>query len=455
MILTHSDPAISPLDDRYRKEVEELSPIFSEMALMNYRVRVEVEYLIALGQEKGVSNLPPFSKAQKEDLRSLYRDFTTGDFGTIKKHEEQTQHDVKAVEYFLKQKLQLVGLGSHQEWVHFALTSEDVNNLAYHLMWQDGIKQVYLPMAARLHGRLKQFAQRYGNLPMLALTHGQPATPTSLGKEFAVFTYRLGRQLEQLKRHSLHGKLSGATGTWSAHVASFPKVDWIKFTRRFVSGLKLEPTLITTQVESHDSLAESFHILCRMNTILLDFCRDMWFYISRGIFGQKARAGEVGSSTMPHKVNPIHFENAEGNLQLANSNLSLLAQLLPVSRLQRDLSGSTVIRNHGVPLAYSLLACKHILKGLDRLTVNRERIREELNDHWEVLSEAMQTILRKVGDTKPYERLKDLTRGQKMTREELHTIIQSLDLPEEEKETLLALTPETYIGLAERIVEEM
>ncbi|MDP7653661.1 MAG: lyase family protein, partial [Candidatus Marinimicrobia bacterium] len=284
---------------------------------------------------------------------------------------------------------------------------------------------------------------------------GQPATPTSLGKEFAVFAGRLQRQLQHIKSHRLLGKLSGATGTWAAHATSYPNINWISFSKRFVKSLGLEPNLITTQIESNDSLAESYHNLIRVNTILLDFCRDIWLYISRGVFGQKTKIGEVGSSTMPHKVNPIQFENAEGNLGIANAYLSHLAQTLPVSRMQRDLSGSTIIRNQGVPLAHSLLACKNIVKGIDRLTVNRKKIREELDNHWEVLAEAIQTTLRKSGDRLPYERLKNLTRGQKITQEDIQAFVQSLDLPKKEKQTLLDLTPENYTGLAARIVEEM
>lgn len=446
---------ISPLDGRYLQDVVELRNYFSEMALMKYRVRIEVEYLIALSREKQVKELPPLSAENQEKLRSFYQNFSNQDFQAIKRIEEKTKHDVKAVEYFLRQKFTGMGLESYQEWIHFALTSEDVNNLAYALMWRDALKQVYLPLLTKVHTCLKQFADRYQNTPMLALTHGQPATPTSLGKEFAVFANRLNRQLEQLKKHKIMGKLSGATGTWSAHTIAYPNVNWITFSKRFVTSLGLELNLITTQVESNDSLAESYHILIRINTILLDFCRDVWLYISRGIFGQRIKAGEVGSSTMPHKVNPIYFENAEGNLGIANTFLSHLAQTLPISRMQRDLSGSTVIRNQGVPLAHSLLACKNILKGLDRLTVNKTKLREELNDHWEVLAEAVQTVLRKSGDSKSYERLKELTRGQKISKENIHSFIEELDLPKQDKQALLALTPETYIGLAGKIVEEL
>ena len=418
---------------------------------MYYRIKVEIEYLIALGDEKGIKELPAFSKTEQVKLRNIYKNFNSSAAQKVKDIEEITNHDVKAVEYYLQGRLKK----SLHPWIHFALTSEDVNNLSYSLMWQDGLNQVYLPALKTVNKELKKLARKYKNVSMLALTHGQPATPTSLGKEFAVFAGRLQRQLQHIKSHRLLGKLSGATGTWAAHVTAYPNINWISFSKRFVKSLGLEPNLITTQIESNDSLAESYHNLIRVNTILLDFCRDIWLYISRGVFGQKTKSGEVGSSTMPHKVNPIQFENAEGNLGIANAYLSHLAQTLPVSRMQRDLSGSTIIRNQGVPLAHSLLACKNIVKGIDRLTVNRKKIQEELDNHWEVLAEAIQTTLRKSGDRLPYERLKNLTRGQKITQEDIQAFVQSLDLPKKEKQTLLDLTPENYTGLAARIVEEM
>ena len=443
--------SISPLDGRYNKAVEELTEYFSEPALMYYRIKVEIEYLIALGDEKGIKELPAFSKTEQVKLRNIYKNFNSSAAQKVKDIEEITNHDVKAVEYYLQGRLKK----SLHPWIHFALTSEDVNNLSYSLMWQDGLNQIYLPALKTVNKELKKLARKYKNVSMLALTHGQPATPTSLGKEFAVFAGRLQRQLQHIKSHRLLGKLSGATGTWAAHVTAYPNINWINFSKRFVKSLGLEPNLITTQIESNDSLAESYHNLIRVNTILLDFCRDVWLYISRGVFGQKTKIGEVGSSTMPHKVNPIQFENAEGNLGIANAYLSHLAQTLPVSRMQRDLSGSTIIRNQGVPVAHSLLACKNIVKGIDRLTVNRKKIREELDNHWEVLAESIQTTLRKSGDRLPYERLKNLTRGQKITQEDIQAFVQSLDLPKKEKQTLLDLTPENYTGLAARIVEEM
>jgi len=440
---------ISPIDGRYQQQVMELSGFFSEQALMRYRVKVEIEYLIALSNEKGIKELPSFSKTEQVKLHKIYENFNSAAAQKVKDIEATTNHDIKAIEYFLQTKVKK----SLHSWIHFALTSEDVNNLAYTLMWRNGVRKGYIPTLHKLCSTLKQFAQRYKELPMLALTHGQPATPTSLGKEFAVFVSRLQKQLQKMKNHQFQGKLSGATGTWAAHATAYPDINWLTFSKRFVKSLGLEPNLITTQIEPSDSLTESYHNLIRVNTILLDFCRDIWFYISRGIFGQKTKRGEVGSSTMPHKVNPIQFENAEGNLGIANAYLSHLAQTLPVSRMQRDLSGSTVIRNQGLPLAHSLLACKNIQKGLDLLTVNRENIRKELNDHWEVLAEAIQTILRKTGDPQPYERLKELTRGQKITQEDIQTFVQTLELSEEEKQALLDITPENYIGLAAKLVE--
>jgi len=449
--VTNSLENISPLDGRYQQQVKELTAFFSESALMRYRVMVEVEYLIALGDEKRIKELPPFPKTEQAKLRKIYEQFNSAAAQKVKEIEATTNHDVKAIEYYLQGRVKK----SLHPWIHFALTSEDVNNLAYALMWQDGMKLSYIPVLQKVFSRMKSFGRRYKELPLLGLTHGQPATPTSLGKEFTVFASRLQRQHLQLKSHQLQGKLSGATGTWAAHATAYPSVNWFSFSKRFVNSLGLEPNLITTQIESNDSLAESYHNLIRVNTILLDFCRDVWHYISRGVFGQKTKSGEVGSSTMPHKVNPIHFENAEGNLGIANAYLSHLAQTLPVSRMQRDLSGSTVIRNQGVPLAHSLLACKNILVGLERLTVNRKIIREELNEHCEVLAEAIQTILRKTGDPQPYERLKKMTLGQKITREDIIEFVQSLNLPDKERNVLLNLSPENYTGLSTRIVEEM
>ena len=416
---------------------------------MQYRLKVEIEYIIALGNAKSIKDLSPFSNEEQIQLRKIYQNFKAAGAEKVKAIEATTNHDVKAIEYYIQSKTKK----ALHPWTHFALTSEDVNNLSYSLMWRDGLKEVYLPALKNVNGGLKKLTRRHKELPMLALTHGQPATPTSLGKEMAVFVNRLERQTAQLKSHKLQGKLSGATGTWGAHAVAYPKVNWLAFTKRFVRSLGLEPNLITTQIESNDSLAEAYHILIRINTILLDLCRDMWLYISRGVFRQKTKRGEIGSSTMPHKVNPIHFENAEGNLGVANSYFAHLAQTLPVSRLQRDLSGSTVIRNQGVPLAHSLLACKNILKGLDRLAADKVTIAAELDAHWEVLAEAIQTVLRKAGKPEAYEQLKEMTRGQPITQEFIQEFISKLKISSEDRAALLNLTPADYTGLASKLVD--
>lgn len=443
--------AISPLDGRYRNEVALLADFFSEAALLRYRLQVEVEYLIALSAEPNVKELSPFTAAMQTALRDCYRTFTEADAAAIKAIEVTTNHDVKAVEYFLKRYLSGKMPAVNPEWVHFALTSEDINNLAYSLMWQNAVQQVYLPELNRVMAELQDLAVAEANTSLLALTHGQPATPTTLGKEIAVFVARLARQRDALQAHRLMGKLAGASGTWGAQQVAYPTVDWPEFTRNLVRHLGLEPNLTVTQIESHDSLAESFHLLFRINAVLIDLCQDMWLYISREIFKQKARPGEVGSSTMPHKVNPIQFENAEGNLKLANSYLDFLAQKLPVSRWQRDLTDSTTLRNQGMPLAHSYLALKNILKGLARVSVNHAKLTAELDQHWEVLAEAIQTVLRKNDHPNPYEALKALTRGQTIDADAIREFITTLDLPESEQATLLKLSPAAYTGLAEKI----
>lgn len=445
--------ALSPLDGRYSDQVQELASYFSEFALMRYRVMVEIEYLIALGEEPGVTEVPRLAASDQDYFRSWHKNFSLEDAERIKTIEKNTNHDVKAIEYFLKEKIEQAGLTQYKEFVHFALTSEDTNNLAYSLMWREALRKVYFPVITNVYYSLRSLAEINANQPMLAMTHGQSATPTTVGKEFAVFASRLKRQIDQLKAHQLLGKFSGATGTWSAHMVAYPDVDWVTFSKKFISSLGLEPNLITTQIESHDALAESYHILQRINTILIDLCRDLWMYVSRGIFGQKKKESEIGSSTMPHKINPIHFENAEGNLGIANAYFAHLAAKLPISRMQRDLSDSTVLRNQGVPLAHSLLACQNILTGLSRLTINEQKLKEELNAHPEVLAEAIQTILRKCGQEGAYEQLKELTRGHLITLNSLREFVQTLDIPAVEKEKLLSLTPQTYIGLAARVVD--
>lgn len=440
---------ISPLDGRYANSIAELSKYFSESALMGYRLKVEIEYLIALSNEKSINDLPPFSKDEQERLRKIYQNFNLVGAEKVKEIEATTNHDVKAIEYYIQGKVKK----SLHPWIHFALTSEDVNNLSYSLMWQDGLKQVYQSSLQLVNKELKKLARKYKEASMLALTHGQPATPTTFGKELAVFCSRLDRQIGQIKSHILLGKFSGATGTWSAHVAAYPNVNWRRFASKFIKSLGLKPNLITTQIESHDSLAESFHQVVRINSILTDLCRDMWSYISRGILVQKKVAGEVGSSTMPHKINPIQFENAEGNMGIANGLLNHLATKLPISRIQRDLTDSTTLRNQGVALGHSYLALQNILKGLGRITINKVQMSAELNNHWEVLGEAIQTILRKSGKQDAYEQLKSLTQGQSINAESMYEFVSGLKISDEDKQTLLELTPELYTGLSSKLVD--
>jgi adenylosuccinate lyase len=440
---------ISPLDGRYANSIAELSKYFSESALMGYRLKVEIEYLIALSNEKSINDLPPFSKDEQERLRKIYQNFNLVGAEKVKEIEATTNHDVKAIEYYIQGKVKK----SLHPWIHFALTSEDVNNLSYSLMWQDGSKQVYQSSLQLVNKELKKLARKYKEASMLALTHGQPATPTTFGKELAVFCSRLDRQIGQIKSHILLGKFSGATGTWSAHVAAYPNVNWRRFASKFIKSLGLKPNLITTQIESHDSLAESFHQVVRINSILTDLCRDMWSYISRGILVQKKVAGEVGSSTMPHKINPIQFENAEGNMGIANGLLNHLATKLPISRIQRDLTDSTTLRNQGVALGHSYLALQNILKGLSRITINKVQMSAELNNHWEVLGEAIQTILRKSGKQDAYEQLKSLTQGQSINAESMAEFVSGLKISDEDKQTLLELTPELYTGLSSKLVD--
>ncbi len=440
---------ISPLDGRYANSIAELSKYFSESALMGYRLKVEIEYLIALSNEKSINDLPPFSKDEQERLRKIYQNFNLVGAEKVKEIEATTNHDVKAIEYYIQGKVKKL----LHPWIHFALTSEDVNNLSYSLMWQDGLKQVYQSSLQLVNKELKKLARKYKEASMLALTHGQPATPTTFGKELAVFCSRLDRQIGQIKSHILLGKFSGATGTWSAHVAAYPNVNWRRFASKFIKSLGLKPNLITTQIESHDSLAESFHQVVRINSILTDLCRDMWSYISRGILVQKKVAGEVGSSTMPHKINPIQFENAEGNMGIANGLLNHLATKLPISRIQRDLTDSTTLRNQGVALGHSYLALQNILKGLSRITINKVQMSAELNNHWEVLGEAIQTILRKSGKQDAYEQLKSLTQGQSINAESMAEFISGLKISDEDKQTLLKLTPELYTGLSSKLVD--
>ena len=449
-----SDPLknISPLDGRYSKSIETLSDYFSESALIKYRIKVEIEYLIHLSRQKEVKELDPISDKDIKRFQKIYNSFSIEDAKRVKAIEVATNHDVKAVEYFIREKLEKMKKKRLYPWIHFALTSEDVNNLSYSLMWQDGMKNVFLPEFYEVIKKLNTIAKQFSTTAMLSLTHGQSATPTTFGKELSVFVHRLKRQYEQMKKQQLQGKFSGATGTWAAHYAAYPKMDWLNFSKKFISSLGLDPNLVTTQIEPHDSVVESYHSMIRVNNILIDLCRDVWSYVSRGILKQKRVPGEVGSSTMPHKINPIQFENAEGNLGLANSILSHLSNKLPISRMQRDLTDSTTLRNQGIAMGYSYLACKNILKGLKRITVNKLAMKKELNNHWEVLAEAIQTVLRKSGSNNAYEQLKNMTQGETVTSDSIIGFVKLLRIPEEDKKRLSELTPEEYIGIAPKLV---
>jgi len=441
--------AISPLDGRYGNAVKNLSAFFSESALMRFRLKVEIEYLIAIGNEKRIHELGPFSTTEQTRLREIYKNFNSAGAEKVKEIEATTNHDVKAIEYYIQDKVKM----ALHPWIHFALTSEDVNNLSYSLMWKDGLQQAYLSTLQLVNKELKKLARKYKKSSMLALTHGQPATPTTLGKELAVFCSRLDRQIKQIKAHKFLGKFGGATGTWSAHVVAYPKTNWKRFAERLIKSLGLEPNMITTQIEPHDSLAESYHQIIRVNSVLTGLCRDMWSYISRGILAQKKISGEVGSSTMPHKINPIQFENAEGNLCLSSSLLTHLAAKLTISRMQRDLSDSTTLRNQGVALGYSYLALRNISKGLGRITIDKSKLTQELDNHWEVLAEAIQTILRKSGNPDAYEQLKEIVRGQSITAETVTGFVSLLKISNADKKVLMNLTPESYIGLAPKLVD--
>jgi adenylosuccinate lyase len=437
--------AISAIDGRYRKQVHHLDDYFSEYALMKYRVLVEVEYLLLLSRKKFF----PMTAAATKSLQRIRDNFGPDDAQAIKTIEATTNHDVKAVEYFIKNELEKAGATGIKEWVHFGLTSQDINNTAIPLSWKHALEFEYLPSLLNLNNELKLLAREWQDIPLLARTHGQPASPTRLGKEVMVYVERLENSVEQLINIPVSAKFGGATGNFNAHHVAFPKTDWIRFANEFVeTSLGLQRQQFTTQIEHYDNLAAAFDAMKRVNTILIDLCRDIWTYISHDYFKQRTKAGEIGSSAMPHKVNPIDFENAEGNLGLANALFEHLASKLPISRLQRDLTDSTVLRNIGLPFAHTILAMRSIEKGLGKLVLNNEKIYADLEDNWAVVAEAVQTILRRENYPNPYEALKDLTRGKKqITKATMHQFIDGLNITAKLKKELKAISPHNYVGV--------
>ncbi len=451
----HTLLAISPVDGRYAGKLGDLRTLLSEHGLIRYRVQVELAWLEALADEPGIIELAPLDETARAALAALVTDFSPADSARVKQIERTTNHDVKAVEYWIRERLVAdPALSRLSEFVHFACTSEDINNLAYALMLRDAREQCLVPLAGQLVGELRDLAHRFAELPMLARTHGQPATPTTLGKELAVFVSRLERQRAQLAAVTLMGKMNGATGNYNAHLAAYPEVDWPALGAGFIRALGLEPNTHTTQIEPHDFIAEYCHALARLDTVVMDFCRDAWSYISLGYFRQRAVAGEIGSSTMPHKVNPIDFENAEGNLGVANALLEHFAAKLPISRWQRDLTDSTVLRNLGVALCHAVIAWRSCLKGLAKLEVDEPALAADLDRSWEVLAEPIQTVMRRYGVENAYEQLKELTRGRRIDRETLQRFVDGLPIPPEARQRLRELTPAGYIGNAARLAKE-
>ena len=448
--------AVSPIDGRYASKTIDLRAIFSEYGLIRYRAQVEIRWLQALANHSGIPEVPAFSEEAHAVLDKMVTDFDTADAQRVKDIERTTNHDVKAIEYLLKEKIaDNAELNAINEFIHFACTSEDINNLSHALMLQEARQSVLLPQMDTLIEALSGLAAQYADIPMLSRTHGQSASPTTLGKEMANVAYRLQRQRKQVAEVEILGKINGAVGNFNAHLSAYPEVEWETFAEEFVTSLGVQWNPYTTQIEPHDYIAELFNATARFNTILIDFCRDIWAYISLGYFKQKTVAGEVGSSTMPHKVNPIDFENAEGNLGIANALFDHLATKLPISRWQRDLTDSTVLRNLGVGAAHSVIAYGSALKGVGKLEVNEARIAADINNAWEVLAEPIQTVMRRYAIEKPYEKLKDLTRGQGITQERLQVFINDLAIPEAEKQRLLTLLPQTYIGNAVAQTEEL
>ncbi|MDA9211350.1 adenylosuccinate lyase [Methylophilaceae bacterium] len=442
--------AISPIDGRYSDKTEPLREIYSEYGLIHNRVKIEILWLIALSKDKEIKEVPKFSAKLVAKLHNIYMNFNQNDAKSIKKIEKVTNHDVKAIEYWLKNSLknekEIIKVS---EFIHFACTSEDINNLAYALMLKESLNKVLIPSIESVLKQFYMFSTKFSEISMLAKTHGQTASPTTMGKEFANFGYRLKRQIVQLKDQEILGKINGAVGNFNAHISAYPKKNWQKFSKEFITTIGLTYNPYTTQIEPHDYMAEIFQNISRVNNILIDFNRDIWTYISNGYFKQKTIKNEVGSSTMPHKVNPIDFENSEGNLGLSNTLLNHFAMKLPISRLQRDLTDSTVLRNIGLAFSYSLIAYKSCSKGLTKLELNKIIISQDLSQSWEVLAEPIQTVMRKNKIKNPYEKLKDLTRGnQNINKESLHSFIKLLKLPKKDEDYLLKLTPQNYIGLA-------
>ena len=442
--------AISPIDGRYLGKCAELKEVFSEFGLIKRRVLVECVWLEALCDNKAIKECKALKAAERKALKAIAENFSVDDAARVKEIEKTTNHDVKAVEYFLKEKVAGTSLESRSEFIHFACTSEDINNMSHALMLRDG-KAVLRGLMDELVQKLAQMAKASAKVPMLAHTHGQPASPTTVGKELAVVVARLRRQAAEIDRLVMPAKMNGAVGNFNAHLSAYPDVDWVKLSGAVIEKLGLRQNPLTTQIESHDGIAELFDAICRWNSVLLDFDRDVWMYVSMGYFKQRTVKGEIGSSTMPHKVNPIDFENSEGNLGLANAVFGFMARKLAISRMQRDLTDSTTLRNMGVGFGYTLIAIRSTLKGLGKLELNEERLAADLDNNWEVLAEPIQTVMRKVGMDHPYERLKELTRGRKVDARIMREFVEALPLPEVDRKRLLALTPAKYVGLAEKL----
>ena len=441
--------ALSPLDGRYKNKCEELSPFFSEFGLMRYRLKIEILWLKKLVRTPQIKELETITPSHLASLDKLYESFDINDAQRIKDIEKETNHDVKAVEYFIKEKFKNNSdLKDSLEFIHFACTSEDINNLAYALILKEGRDEVLLPVMNEIVNQLSEMAKKYSAQPLLSRTHGQPASPTTVGKEIANVVHRLRRQIIQVQENEILGKINGAVGNYNAHVVAYPNIDWIKFSKEFVSELNLTWNPYTTQIEPHDYISELLDALGRFNTILIDFNRDIWAYISLNYFKQRTVKGEIGSSTMPHKVNPIDFENSEGNLGLANAIFNHLSAELPISRWQRDLTDSTVLRNLGISFGYSLIAYRSSIKGLTKLELNSAVIDEDIDNCWEILAEPIQTVMRRYRVPEPYEKLKELTRGKSINKETIKEFLEKLDIPEDVKKELLMLSPRTYIGNA-------